>query len=58
MESGCPRADDAGPVVPGEQPVPAVVAGTRQLLAALPELTHNLARYLKPLGIPVNQADI
>jgi predicted PurR-regulated permease PerM len=38
--------------------VPAVVAGTRQLLAVLPDLTHNLARYLKPLGIQVNQADI
>lgn len=38
--------------------VPAVVTGTSQLIAVLPDLTHNLARYLRPLGIRVNQADI
>jgi predicted PurR-regulated permease PerM len=38
--------------------VPAVVTGTRQLITVLPDLVHNLARYLKPLGIQVNQADI
>lgn len=38
--------------------VPAIVTGTRQLIAVLPDLVHNLARYLRPLGIQVNQADI
>jgi predicted PurR-regulated permease PerM len=38
--------------------VPAVVTGTRQLIAVLPDLVHNLARYLRPFGIRVNQADI
>ena len=38
--------------------IPAVVTGTRQLIAVLPDLVHNLARYLRPLGIQVNQADI
>jgi predicted PurR-regulated permease PerM len=38
--------------------VPAIVTGTRQLLTVLPDLVHNLARYLRPLGIQVNQADI
>ena len=38
--------------------IPAIVTGTRQLLAVLPDLVHNLARYLTPLGIRVNQADI
>ena len=38
--------------------IPAVVTGTRQLMAVLPDLVHNLARYLRPLGIQVNQADI
>jgi predicted PurR-regulated permease PerM len=38
--------------------VPAIVTGTRQLIAVLPDLVHNLARYLRPFGIQVNQADI
>ncbi len=38
--------------------VPALVTGTRQLIAVLPDLVHNLARYLRPFGIKVNQADI
>ena len=38
--------------------VPAIVTGTRQLIAVLPDLVHNLARYLRPLGIQVNQGDI
>ena len=38
--------------------VPAIVTGTRQLMAVLPDLVHNLAGYLRPLGIQVNQADI
>lgn len=38
--------------------IPAIVTGTRQLIAALPDLVHNLARYLRPFGIQVNQADI
>ena len=38
--------------------IPAIVTGTQQLIAALPDLVHNLARYLRPLGIQVNQADI
>jgi predicted PurR-regulated permease PerM len=38
--------------------IPAIVTGTRQLIAVLPDLVHNLARYLRPLGIQVNQADI
>ena len=31
--------------------VPAIVTGTRQLIAVLPDLVHNLARYLRPIGI-------
>jgi predicted PurR-regulated permease PerM len=38
--------------------IPAIVTGTHQLIAALPDLVHNLARYLKPLGIRVDQANI
>lgn len=38
--------------------IPAIVTGTEQLIAALPDLVHNLARYLKPLGIQVNQVNI
>ncbi len=38
--------------------VPAMVTGTRQLIAALPDLVHNLARYLTPLGIQVDQVNI
>ena len=34
------------------------MAGTRQLIAVLPDLVHNLARYLKPFGIRVNQVNI
>jgi predicted PurR-regulated permease PerM len=37
---------------------PAIVTGTHQLLGVLPDLVHNLARYLRPLGIQVNQAEI
>jgi predicted PurR-regulated permease PerM len=38
--------------------IPAIVTGTHQLIAALPDLVHNLARYLKPLGIQVDQVKI
>ena len=38
--------------------IPAIVTGTEQLIAALPDLVHNLARYLRPLGIQVNQVNI
>ena len=38
--------------------IPAIVTGTHQLIAALPDLVHNLARYLKPLGIRVDQVNI
>jgi predicted PurR-regulated permease PerM len=38
--------------------IPAIVTGTQQLIAALPDLVHNLARYLKPLGIRVDQVNI
>ena len=38
--------------------IPAIVTGTRQLIAVLPDLVHNLARYLKPFGIRVNQVNI
>jgi len=38
--------------------IPAIVTGTQQLIAALPDLVHNLARYLKPLGIRVDQVSI
>jgi predicted PurR-regulated permease PerM len=38
--------------------IPAIVTGTEQLIAALPDLVHNLTRYLKPLGIQVNQVNI
>ncbi|MGE5132207.1 MAG: AI-2E family transporter [Gemmatimonadota bacterium] len=38
--------------------VPAIVTGTEQAIAALPDLIHNLARYLRPLGIRIDQATI
>jgi predicted PurR-regulated permease PerM len=38
--------------------IPAIVTGTRQLIAVLPDLVHNLARYLKPFGIRVDQVNI
>ena len=38
--------------------VPAIVTGTRQLVFALPHLVPNLARYLEPLGIRIDQASI
>ena len=38
--------------------VPALVTGTEQLIAALPDLVHNLSRYLRPLGIQINQGGI
>ena len=38
--------------------IPAIVTGTHQLIAVLPDLVHNFARYLRPLGIQVNQAEI
>jgi predicted PurR-regulated permease PerM len=38
--------------------IPAIVTGTEQLIAALPDLVHNLARYLGPFGIKVNQVNI
>ena len=38
--------------------IPAIVTGTKQLIAVLPDLVHNLARYLKPFGIRVDQVNI
>ena len=38
--------------------IPAVVSGTRQLISSLPDLVNNLARYLKPFGIQLDQAHI
>src|SRR5262245_15401016 len=38
--------------------IPAVVSGTRQLISSLPDLVHNLARYLRPLGVQLDQAHI
>src|SRR5207247_3721039 len=38
--------------------IPAVVSGTRQLISSLPDLVNNLARYLRPLGIQLDQAHI
>jgi predicted PurR-regulated permease PerM len=38
--------------------IPAVVSGTRQLISSLPDLVDNLARYLRPLGIQLDQAHI
>src|SRR4249919_1474425 len=38
--------------------VPAIVSGTRQLISSLPDLVDNLARYLKPFGVPLDQAHI
>jgi predicted PurR-regulated permease PerM len=38
--------------------IPAIVSGTRQLISALPDLVNNLARYLKPLGVQLDQVHI
>lgn len=38
--------------------IPAITAGTRQLITALPGLVTNLAKDLKPLGIHLDQASI
>jgi predicted PurR-regulated permease PerM len=38
--------------------VPAVVTGTRQFVSALPDLVPNLAKYLQPLGIRIDQAGV
>src|SRR5215475_6551909 len=38
--------------------IPAIVSGTRQLISALPDLVTNLARYLRPLGIELDQVHI
>src|SRR5215831_10112545 len=38
--------------------IPAVVSGTRQLISSLPTLVDNLARFLRPLGIQLDQAHI
>src|SRR5215813_6697938 len=38
--------------------IPAVVSGTRQLISALPDLVNNLARFLKPFGVQLDQAHI
>ena len=38
--------------------IPAVVSGTRQLISSLPDLVNNLARYLKPFGVQLDQAHI
>ena len=38
--------------------IPAITAGTQQLITALPGLVTNLARYLEPLGIHLDKASI
>src|SRR6266487_1568816 len=38
--------------------IPAVVSGTRQLISSLPDLVNNLARYLKPLGVQLDQVHV
>ncbi|HEX5189843.1 MAG TPA: AI-2E family transporter [Streptosporangiaceae bacterium] len=38
--------------------VPAVVTGTRQALGALPDLVHNLSRYLRPLGVHLDKVHV
>ncbi len=38
--------------------IPAIVTGTRQLIATLPHLVSNLARYLRPLGVHLDKAHI
>jgi hypothetical protein len=38
--------------------IPAVVSGTRQLISSLPDLVNNLARYLGPFGVQLDQAHI
>lgn len=38
--------------------IPAVVTGTRQAMAALPDLVRNLARYLQPLGVHLDKAHV
>ena len=38
--------------------IPAVVSGTRQLISSLPDLVNNLARYLKPFGVQLDQVHV
>jgi predicted PurR-regulated permease PerM len=38
--------------------LPAIVTGARQLIAALPDLLNNLAKYLKPFGIKLDRASL
>jgi predicted PurR-regulated permease PerM len=38
--------------------IPAIVSGTRQLISSLPDLVHNLARYLRPLGVQLDQVHV
>jgi predicted PurR-regulated permease PerM len=38
--------------------IPAIVSGTQQLIASLPDLVNNLARYLKPFGVQLDQVNI
>jgi predicted PurR-regulated permease PerM len=38
--------------------IPAVISGTRQLISSLPDLVNNLARYLRPFGIQLDQVHI
>jgi len=38
--------------------VPAIVTGTKQFLTALPDLVHNLGRYLRPLGVHLDKAHV
>jgi predicted PurR-regulated permease PerM len=38
--------------------VPAVVTGTRQAMGALPDIVHNLARYLRPLGVHLDKIHV
>ena len=38
--------------------IPAIVTGTRQLLAAAPDLVQNLSRYLRPFGVKLDQTHI
>src|SRR5215470_1083488 len=38
--------------------IPAVVSGTKQLISSLPDLVDNLARYLRPFGIQLDQVHV
>ena len=38
--------------------IPALVTGTRQLIASLPDLLNNLAKYLKPFGVKLDRVSL